>query len=52
MRYLLFLLLLLPAHSEPLPWHTSYQEAVRVARVQHKPILLLQLFGRLDEELC
>ena len=33
-------------------WQPSMDAARDVAQAQHKPILLLQMFGRLDEELC
>jgi hypothetical protein len=33
-------------------WHASFAAARAEARRDGKPILLLQLFGRLDEEFC
>jgi hypothetical protein len=33
-------------------WYPSREAAQVVARATHKPVLLLQMFGRLDEELC
>ena len=37
---------------EPVSWETSMEAAVARAEAEGKPILVLQLFGRLDEELC
>jgi len=58
MRKLLFLftsivvaLLTPPVRSEP-AWETSWEAAQARARRENKPILLLELFGRLDEKLC
>jgi hypothetical protein len=39
------------AHAAHLYWYTDLDEAIRVARAQHKPILSLRLLGNLDEEL-
>jgi hypothetical protein len=39
------------AHASHLYWYTDLDEAMRVARAQHKPILSLRLLGNLDEEL-
>ena len=33
-------------------WETSFATAQQKARQSGKPVLLLQLFGRLDEEFC
>ncbi|WP_372364983.1 hypothetical protein [Candidatus Uabimicrobium sp. HlEnr_7] len=33
-------------------WYTDIQEAKKIAQKNNKPILLLQLLGRLDEEFC
>lgn len=33
-------------------WHSSHAEAVRAAAKSQKPVLLFQLFGRLDRERC
>jgi hypothetical protein len=50
-----------PAAAPPVPatttiagtrWHASFAAAQAEARRDGKPILLLQLFGRLDEEFC
>ncbi|HUR29348.1 MAG TPA: hypothetical protein VM509_14260 [Planctomycetota bacterium] len=50
----------LPAPVEAAPstirpviaWHASYDEALRAAAVSHKPVLLFQLLGKLDDALC
>ncbi|HSE40358.1 MAG TPA: hypothetical protein VLH08_06285 [Acidobacteriota bacterium] len=44
--------LLIAVHSfaAGIPWETSLTEAQAKARQQGKPILLLHLFGRLDQE--
>lgn len=45
----------LPLQADPGPfasWHRSHAEAVEAARESGKPVLLFELFGRLDEELC
>jgi hypothetical protein len=39
------------AHASRLYWYTDLDEAVRVARATHEPILSLRLLGDLDEEL-
>ncbi|MBM3461161.1 MAG: hypothetical protein FJX76_03570 [Armatimonadetes bacterium] len=41
-----------PASRTPQGWRSSYPEALRVAAQEKKPVLLLQMFGRLDEEFC
>jgi len=33
-------------------WHDSFEDALSAARVSGKPVLLFQLLGRLDDELC
>jgi hypothetical protein len=33
-------------------WETSFEAAQQRAQRERKPILLLHLFGRLDEEFC
>ena len=33
-------------------WHGSFEDALSAARVSGKPVLLFQLLGRLDDELC
>ena len=33
-------------------WHSDLKAASEQARREDKPILLLQMFGRLDDELC
>lgn len=33
-------------------WAPTWEAAQARARLEQKPILLLQMFGRLDEELC
>ncbi len=33
-------------------WHASPEAALEVARASGKPVLLFQLLGRLDDELC
>lgn len=40
------------AQTPAIPWQTSFEEAKVVAAREGKPILLLQMLGRLDEELC
>ena len=42
-----------PAWSGPgVQWETSWAAALAKARASHKPILLLHLFGHLDDEFC
>lgn len=42
-----------PTSSEnKVVWETSFESAKARAQREGKPILLLHLFGRLDEELC
>lgn len=46
-----------PDHTEParpglVDWHDSFDAACAAARDSGKPVLLFQLFGRLDEEHC
>jgi hypothetical protein len=57
--FLVVLMLALPvfavAGGETTPglkWEPSFDAAVAQAKTSGKPILLLQLFGRLDDELC
>lgn len=33
-----------------IPWESSFESAKARARLEHKPILLLHVFGRLDQE--
>jgi hypothetical protein len=33
-------------------WHQDYQQAVQAAKASGKPVLVLQMMGRLDEEFC
>ena len=33
-------------------WHASHAAAVEAAAESGKPVLLFELFGRLDEEFC
>ncbi|MEM7308328.1 MAG: hypothetical protein AAF682_16735 [Planctomycetota bacterium] len=33
-------------------WHGSYEEALAAAAESGRPVLLFQLFGRLDEAFC
>jgi hypothetical protein len=33
-------------------WHANYQEAVDASRASGKPVLLVQLLGRMDEKFC
>lgn len=47
----LFGLFSVPASSES-PWETSLDKALARAGREHKPVLLLELFGSLDEKLC
>ncbi len=35
-----------------LVWQRSFDDAVKLAMEQNRPIMLLQLFGKLDEEFC
>jgi hypothetical protein len=42
---------LLPAIAAP-HWETSLDAARHRAAREHRPILLLQMFGRLDEQFC
>ena len=55
MRKLFWLILIalwaVPAASET-AWETSWDSALARAGREGKPILLLELFGRLDEALC
>ena len=41
-----------PTRIAGVTWETSVARAMERARREGKPILLLQLFGRLDEEFC
>jgi hypothetical protein len=59
MRYtqsalILFLLLfttnVLAASILNIPWESSFESAKAKAALEHKPILLLHVFGRLDQE--
>ena len=34
------------------PWHTSIEAAMKRAKREGKPILHMQMFGKLDEEFC
>ncbi|MEM1447699.1 MAG: hypothetical protein AAF957_17065 [Planctomycetota bacterium] len=54
---LLASLLAVPAEESTTPrpfdgWHESFEEARDAAAVSGRPILLFELFGRLDEERC
>ena len=33
-------------------WATSFEDALAQAKAQSKPIMLMHLLGRLDEEFC
>jgi hypothetical protein len=33
-----------------IPWESSFESAKTRARLEHKPILMLHVFGRLDQE--
>ena len=44
------LLLVAHAFAAGIPWETSLEAAQTKAKEQGKPILLLHLFGRLDQE--
>jgi hypothetical protein len=53
----LFTLILILSKSEAfsfsmteIPWAPSFEAAKARARLEHKPILLLHVFGRLDQE--
>jgi len=35
-----------------LVWQRSFDDAVKLAMEKNRPIMLLQLFGKLDEEFC
>lgn len=35
-----------------LVWQRSFDDAVKLAMEQNRPIMLLQLFGKLDDEFC
>lgn len=48
---LLLLLSWVPGRSQSV-WLPSYEDALREAQRLHRPILLLQMFGRLDEDFC
>lgn len=51
-RIVLFFLLVFSGKAAfALPWHT-FDSALAEARKQDKPVLLLQMFGRLDERWC
>ena len=42
-----------PAAGAPqIRWETSFTAACERARREEKPVLLLHLFGKLDEEFC
>ena len=41
-----------PAVIDGVRWETSLRDAKVRAEKENKPILLLQLFGRLDDEFC
>ena len=54
---LLFALILILCKTEAftfsiadIPWESSFEAAKARARLEHKPILLLHVFGRLDQE--
>lgn len=50
-KTLLLLVLLIPVQvTARVVWQTSFQEAMNLAQRENKPILLLHLFGRLDQE--
>ncbi len=54
MRKLLLLLVAffcVPAGGQS-AWETSWDSALARAQREGKPILLLELFGKLDEKLC
>lgn len=40
------------ADAPPAPWHTDYGSALEAARKSHKPVLLFQLLGSLDDAHC
>ncbi|HLK57307.1 MAG TPA: hypothetical protein VKU00_12115 [Chthonomonadaceae bacterium] len=40
------------AHTEGIHWLTSFEKAKQKALRENKPVLLFQLFGKLDEALC
>lgn len=40
------------ASQNDLLWQTNFDQAVELAKKENKPIMLLHLFGRLDEEFC
>ncbi|MEM9382136.1 MAG: hypothetical protein AAGB93_19430 [Planctomycetota bacterium] len=49
----LLLIPLLAAPGDPFQdWHASLADAQEAAAESGRPVLLFQLFGRLDEELC
>lgn len=35
-----------------LTWHSSLDDALQIARKENKPVLHLQMFGRLNDEFC
>ena len=41
-----------PFSTGMVDWHPSFDEACEAAVESGKPVLLFQLFGRLDEEFC
>ena len=42
----------LAANAEGIHWLTSFEKAKQKALRENKPVLLFQLFGKLDEALC
>ncbi|MFT4541427.1 MAG: hypothetical protein ACI841_000265 [Planctomycetota bacterium] len=38
--------------SDLMDWHKSLDDAQRASALSGKPVLVFQLLGRLDEELC
>jgi hypothetical protein len=56
-RLILFILVLVLFRTnaftfsiKEIPWASSFEAAKATARLEHKPILLLHVFGRLDQE--
>ncbi len=41
-----------PASPGLVHWHKDFKEAVVAAHGSHKPVMLFQMMGRLDEEFC
>ena len=41
-----------PVMAGELKWETSFASAQARASREHKPVLLLRMFGRLDETFC